>query len=137
MWWPRAAGLQLPEGWVDLIQGAAGPSRALLAFDDAVETLVGALRARLGAGSLLVAPIVAGGATLGWLALATGADRQSFAGSDLQVGEEIGRRLGATIQRVGLSRQLQTLAHEQSRLAHDLNNLLTLILGYSDLLGRG
>ncbi len=131
------SGLQLPEGWVDLIQGAAGPSRALLAFDDAVETLVGALRARLGAGSLLVAPIVAGGATLGWLAAATGAHRQSFAGSDLQVGEEIGRRLGATIQRVGLSRQLQALAHEQSRLAHDLNNLLTLILGYSDLLGRG
>ncbi len=129
-------GLQLPEGWVDLIQGAAGPSQAVLALDDAGETMVGALRARLGAGSLLVAPIVAGGATLGCLVAATGASRQSFAGSDLRVGEELGRRLGATIQRVALYRQLQASAHEQSRVAHDLNNLLTLILGYSDLLGR-
>jgi CheY-like chemotaxis protein len=132
------SGLHLPEGWVDdLIRGVAGLSQPALAFDDAGETLLGALRAHLGARSLLVAPIFAGGATLGWLVAGTGASRYRFGRSDLQVGEELGGRLGATIQRVALYRELQASARQHSRVAHDLNNLLTLILGYSDLLGRG
>jgi CheY-like chemotaxis protein len=131
------SGMRLPEQWVDVVKEVAGVDQPVLAGDDAAETPLGAVRERLGARSMLVAPIVVGGAKVGWLAAATGADRRTFVGMDLEVGGELCGRLGATMHRVGLSRQLRAAALEQSRVAHDLNNLLTLILGYSDLLGRG
>lgn len=135
--WP-GSGLPRPERWVEVAADLAGVDEPVLAVGDRHEApQVGALRARLGAGSLLVAPVRAGGATLGWLVAATGADRRGLAGPDLQVGAELGRRLGAAIRRVASYRLLQASARQQARVAHDLNNLLTVVLGYSDLLSRG
>jgi CheY-like chemotaxis protein len=132
------SGMQLPERWADLVRDAAAPEQALFAQGDAGESpQVGAVRERLGAGSLLVAPIRAGGATLGWFVAATGSKRPGLVESDRQVGSELCSRLGATIQRVRVYRRLQVSAREQGQMAHDFNNLLTLILGYSELLRRG
>jgi CheY-like chemotaxis protein len=131
-------GLHLPERWVDVLRPLAGQERPMLFAGDAREgPQVSAVRADLGVGSLLVAPITAGGTNLGWFVAATGPSHPGFVGSDLQVGIELCGRLGSTIQRAALYRDLRASAGEQSRVAHDLNNLLTLILGYSELLGRG
>jgi CheY-like chemotaxis protein len=132
------SGLHLPEGWVGVGRGVAGPERTVLAVGDAAESpSARAGRERLGARSLLVAPMVAGGTSLGWLVVATGPHRPVLAETDVQVARALGRQLASTIRRVELYRQLQGSAGEQGRLAHDFNNLLTLIIGYSDLLGRG
>ncbi len=131
-------GLHLPEQWSEIVRAVAGQDQHLIAAGGAAEPpAVAAVRERLGAGSLLVVPIRAGGRTLGCLVAATGRHRPGFVESDLQVGGELGSRLGATIQRVLLYRQLQASAREHSQTAHDFNNLLTLILGYSELLSGG
>ena len=131
------SGLRVPARWFDIVRaaGVVGPP-ALLLGGPGGGPQVAAMLERLGAGSLLVAPIPAGDATLGWLVAATGTGRRNFVDPELQVGVDVAQRLGATMQRVALERQLEAAAREQGRVAHDFNNLLTLILGYSELLGR-
>ncbi len=129
--------LQVPARWFDVIRDAGGVDHPVLVFGGAGDgPHAGAVRAGLGAGSLLVAPIVAGRATLGWLVAATGKRRRNLVEPELQVATEVAHRVGATLQRVALEHQLQAAARQQGRRAHDFNNLLTLILGYSELLGR-
>jgi CheY-like chemotaxis protein len=135
---PPGTGLRPPEGGIEVGRGVAGSESAVLAAGDARESSSArAARERLGAGSLLVAPMMAGGRSLGWLVAATGAHRPALGEPDVQVARALSSRLGSTVRQVQLYRQLQASADEQSRLAHDFNNLLTLITGYSDLLGRG
>ena len=132
------SGVHPPERWIEVGREVAGPEPVVLAAGDAGEPpSAGAVRERLGARSLLVAPMVAGGMTLGWLVAATGAHRPVLAETDVKVARTLSGQLGSTIRQVHLHRQLQAAADAQSRLAHDFNNLLTLIIGYSDLLGRG
>jgi CheY-like chemotaxis protein len=131
------SGLEVPVRWFDVIRDLGGADQPVLVLGGAGERpQVAAVRERLRAGSLLVAPIASGPATLGWLVAATGEGRRNFVEPELQVGAEVAHLLGATMRRLFLERQLQAAAHEQGRVAHDFNNLLTLILGYSELLGR-
>jgi signal transduction histidine kinase len=81
------------------------------------------LRERLGAQSLIVAPISAGGVTLGWLIMATGAGRRGFRPSAVSVAEDVSGRLATAIQRTLLYRESVTSAHHQAKTAQRLRRL--------------
>jgi signal transduction histidine kinase len=83
------------------------------------------VRERLGAQSLMVAPITGGEFTLGWFVAATGPYRRGFRQSALRIGVELSSRMGATIGRVGLLRDMQAAAREQTRAARRLRRLAT------------
>lgn len=82
-----------------------------------------ALRDRLGAGSVILAPAVAGGSTAGWLIFATGPRRRAFRPSGLRVAAELGARVGTTMQRVQLHRAAVEAADSQARTARLLRRL--------------
>ena len=122
-------GLEPPGDWVAVGRVVAPGRQAVLTFAGAQETgKVRGVREGLGAQSLIVAPITAGGAggaVLGWFVAATGPQRRGFRESALRVGVELSGRLGTTIQRVQLHRQMQTSALEQDRALRRLRRLAT------------
>ncbi len=116
-----------PSGeWVAVGRLVAPGREAVLTFAGGEETgKVRAVRERLGAQSLIVAPITAGGTILGWFVAATGPQRRGFRESARRVGVELSSRLGTTIQRVLLHRQMQASAREQGRALRRLRRLAT------------
>ena len=73
------SGLEPSAEWVPVGRLVAPGRQAVLTFDGAEETgKVRGVRERLGAQSLIVAPITAGGAILGWFVAATGPQRRGF-----------------------------------------------------------
>lgn len=78
---------------------------------------------RLSAESLLVVPIVTNNTTTGWFVAATGTGRRGFRPSAQKVAEDIATRIGTTVQRVNLHREMQLRALEQSRSVHRLRRL--------------
>jgi signal transduction histidine kinase/CheY-like chemotaxis protein len=122
----HSSGLQAPEEWTPVGRVCAPDRRPLLAYDspDELETCR-AVRERLGAQSLIVAPITGGGITLGWFVGATGPFRRGFRPSALRIGVELSSRLGAAIQRVLLHREMQSAARDQSRAVRRLRRLAT------------
>jgi len=122
----RGSGLHLPEHWVPLARLATSDRRAVLAFEGGAEVAQARqIRERLEAQSLIVAPISGGGLTLGWLVLATGRYRRGFRPSALRIGVELSSRLGTSMQRVTLHREMRASAREQTRTVRRLRRLAT------------
>jgi len=120
------SGLRSPYDWIPVGRFLATDRRPVLAFANPDESEVArTTRERLGAGSLIVAPIIGGGITLGWYVAATGPHRRGFRPSALRVGVELSSRLGSAIQRVLLHRQMKASAREESRAVRRLRRLAT------------
>jgi signal transduction histidine kinase/CheY-like chemotaxis protein len=82
------------------------------------------LREALRAESLIVAPIVAGGLTLGRLVLATAVGKERrFRPSGLRLAEDLSTRLSTAIQRVLLYRESVASGQHQARTARRLRRL--------------
>ena len=121
-----SSGLLTPEVWTPIGRNCVPDRRPLLAYDNIEEPAPAqAVRERLGAESLVVAPITGGGITLGWFVAATGPYRRGFRPSALRIGVELSSRLGAAIQRVLLHREMQSAARDQSRAVRRLRRLAT------------
>ena len=110
-WEPAGAHFSLPRA---AVLGFGGPG------DDGA---IGRLRESLGADSVIVAPIAAGGVTLGWMFCANGAARRGFRPSALSVAEEISRQIGVAAQRVMLHRERIRTVEAQERTARQLRRL--------------
>jgi signal transduction histidine kinase len=122
----HSSGLLSPEIWAPIGRICAPDRRPMLAFDNPDEPETSrAVRERLGAQSMIVAPITGGGITLGWFVAATGPYRRGFRPSALRIGVELSSRLGAAIQRVLLHREMQSAARDQSRAVRRLRRLAT------------
>lgn len=120
----RPGGLLLPETWNPIGRRVAVDRRPVLVFagsDGAPAAQQ--IRDRLGAQSLIAVPITGGGLTLGWFVAATGWNRRGFRPSALRVATELGHRIGTTIQRVLLHREMQASAREQTRTVRRLRRL--------------
>jgi signal transduction histidine kinase len=122
----HTSGLSWPERWVPIGRLVAPDRRPILTFSNSDEPPhAQAIRERFSAQSLIVAPIAGSGITLGWFVAATGYYRRGFRPSALRVGVELSSRLGATIQRVMLHREMQAAAREQNRAVRRLRRLAT------------
>ncbi len=120
------SGLHVPDHWTPVARQAAPDRRPVLAYRSGdVPAPAQSVRERLGAQSLMVAPITGGELTLGWFVAATGPYRRGFRQSALRIGVELSSRMGATIQRVGLLRDMQAAAREQTRAVRRLRRLAT------------
>jgi signal transduction histidine kinase len=120
----RTSDLSAPGDWLPIGRLVAPDRRAVLLFPDSNEAeSARSIREGISAQSIIAAPIARGGITLGWFVAATGSERRGFRPSALRVGEEIGSRLGAAIQRVLLHREMQAAAGEQSRAVRRLRRL--------------
>ena len=118
------AGLDAPRAWAPVGESCSPTRAPTLSYprpedpDDARR-----LRERLGAQSLIVSPISAGGVILGWLVMATGKGRRGFRPSAVSVAEDVSARLATTIQRALLYRESLASANRQARAAHRLRRL--------------
>ncbi len=119
-----SASLTAPASWTP-IGGTIAPSRAAtLCYERPDEPATTRhVRQRLGAQSLIAAPIVGGGLTLGWLVMAVGQSRRGLRPSALRVAQDIGARLATCIQRVMLYRESVAAGHQQARAARRLRRL--------------
>jgi signal transduction histidine kinase/CheY-like chemotaxis protein len=82
------------------------------------------LREALGAESLIVAPIVAGGLTLGRLVMATATGKERrFRPSSLRLAEDLATRVSTAIRRVLLYRESVAAGQQQARTARRLRRL--------------
>jgi two-component system, cell cycle sensor histidine kinase and response regulator CckA len=109
------SGLQVPnggaDGWAPLGPLVASGAVAVLAYAGGTESdQVRVRRQRLGAESLVVAPISVAGVTQGWFVAASGSDDRPLRLPARRIAEELSRRLGATMERVRLSRSLRLAA---------------------------
>jgi signal transduction histidine kinase/CheY-like chemotaxis protein len=122
----HTSGLSYPDKWVPIGRLVAPDRRPVLTFSNSDEVEhARAIRQRFSAQSLIVAPIAGSGITLGWFVAATGNYRRGFRPSALRIGVELSSRLGATIQRVLLHREMQAAAREQNRAVRRLRRLAT------------
>jgi PAS domain S-box-containing protein len=121
-----SSALNLPTEWKPVGSSATSDRRPVLTFSGGEEPeQARRVRERLEAQSLIVAPITGGGATLGWLLLATGPYRRGFRPSALRIAGELSNRIGTSIQRVTLYRSMQDSVREQARAVRRLRRLAT------------
>jgi signal transduction histidine kinase/CheY-like chemotaxis protein len=127
-------GLKVPSPWVPVGPTATPGRTPVLVF---AESPVGSgkkpkkkdqnaayqVLEQVSAESLLVVPIVTNNTTTGWFVAATGTGRRGFRPSALKVAEDIATRIGTTVQRVNLHREIQLRALEQSRSVHRIRRL--------------
>lgn len=119
-----AGGLRLPERWEPIGRKVTRERAPVLVYSDSAgASTAHKIRERLDAQSLIVTPVTAGGATLGWFVAATGASRRGFRPSALRLAGELASRIGTAIQRVILHREMQASAREQSRTVRRLRRL--------------
>ena len=119
-----ACGLEIPSDWTPMGWTCTPDRVAALGFPHPEEPEpVRCARERLGADALIVAPISAGGVTLGWLITANGPYRRGFRTSALRMAVELSGRLAVVIQRVLLQRETQASAREQARTIRRLRRL--------------
>jgi PAS domain S-box-containing protein len=122
----RSSGLNLPPEWSAVGRIATSDRRPVLTFSGGEEPPEARrIRERLEAQSLMVVPIAGAGLTVGWLILATGKYRRGFRPSALRIAVELGSRIGTSIQRVTLHREMQASVREQSRTVRRLRRLAT------------
>jgi PAS domain S-box-containing protein len=117
-----------------LVSGLTGGSGALLGDESRLSELFDALALR----SVMVVPLSARRTTVGYAILATSRAEESYQDADLRMGEELGRRIGLTVDHARLFQSAQ-LAHRAKSdflavISHELRTPLTAVLGYSDLL---
>jgi PAS domain S-box-containing protein len=125
-----ASALTAPSAWTPVGRRLGIGSRALLAYRDPGESLrARRLRARLGADSLIVAPISAGGIALGWFVAAVGPQRRGFRRSALRLAEDLANRLAGAISRVSAYQEAVGRAQAQARTADRLKRLAAAATG--------
>ena len=112
----------------------------------AVEQVIRSGAARLASGGLepasdrlaVVVPILASRGVLGAITLTSGDDRARFEAADLEMAEDFGRRLGASLEAAGLAREARDADRRKDEflamLAHELRNPLAPILAAMHLL---
>jgi PAS domain S-box-containing protein len=116
--------LTVPAEWSPVGRLAAPDRASVLAFSNSGGSPAAqSVRQHLAAQSMIVAPIIGGGLTLGWLVAATGPDRRGFRPSALRVGSEVASRLATAMQRVILHREMQASVREQGRTVRRLRRL--------------
>ncbi len=123
-----AAGLERPrsEAWRRLVERALPEGRTCFGFVGGPGTgdeLADEFLAQLGACSVMVVPVQAGGLSMGTLTMATGASRRGFRSGDLAVAEDLAGRLAVAIQRVLLHQEVVASAEAQARAARRLRRL--------------
>jgi PAS domain S-box-containing protein len=111
--------------------------------DDADGALTGGGRLRelvlaLALRSAMIVPLSARRAVVGYVILASSTPDGNYAEADLRMGEELGRRVGLTIDHARLFQSAE-LAHRAKSdflaiISHELRTPLTAVLGYADLL---
>lgn len=122
----EGGGLVLPEEWSPIGRLVATDRTPVLCFERPDELPAGrAARESLLAQSIIVAPIIGGGLTLGWLVAAAGYQRRGFRPSALRVATELSSRLATAMQRVVLHREMQASVREQGRTVRRLRRLAT------------
>lgn len=120
----EGSGLILPDDWAPIGRLVATDRTPVLCYDRPDELPAGrAARKALGAQSIIVAPIIGGGLTLGWLVSANGFKRRGFRPSALRVATELSSRLATAMQRVVLHREMQASVREQGRTVRRLRRL--------------
>ncbi|HET6964813.1 MAG TPA: ATP-binding protein [Acidimicrobiales bacterium] len=137
----RNHGLRLPETWTPLGRVVAPERRPVLVFDsDSIPTgpdmqtpgwsasesgsrAARQILERIGAQSMMAAPITASGVTLGWLVTAMGPNRRGFRPSALRVASELSGRIGTAMHSVMIRREMQATAREQTRTVRRLRRL--------------
>ena len=124
--WTPSNGLNLPAEWNPVGRQAISDRRPVLTFSGGEEPPdAQRIRERLKAQSLIIAPIAGAGLTIGWLVLATGKYRRGFRPSALRIAVELSSRIGTSIQRVNLHREMQASVREQGRTVRRLRRLAT------------
>ena len=119
-----ASGLQAPPQWSPLGWSCTPDRKPVLGWSRPDEPAqLREVRERLRADSVIVAPIVAGGVTLGWLVAVNGSHRRGFRPSALRIAVELSSRLGAACQRALFHRETQVLARDQARTVRRLKRL--------------
>lgn len=117
-----------------LLSRLAEDGGALLAGGGQLQHLVRALAPR----SAMIVPLSARRAVVGYAILASSSPTRSYEEPDLRMGEELGRRVGLTVDHARLFQSAQ-LAHRAKAdflavISHELRTPLTAVLGYADLL---
>ncbi len=95
---------------------------------------------KLAPASLILAPLSARKATVGYLILGSASVERHYDQVDLQMAEELGRRVGLTVDHARLFQSAELANQAKSDflaiISHELRTPLTAVLGYSDLLSE-
>lgn len=144
-----------PEAVYPIDPGAEwGPSRVLQSgrpelYTESPDGLLPALSADewqlkifqgLGVKSVLLAPMLAGGRTMGVLILVSSRNGRSFGSAELSLAEDLARRAAVAVDNARLYQETREAVRVRneffSSLSHDLKNPLTAIKGMAQLMNR-
>ena len=124
------AGIRVPSPWPMIgLPADAAPVPVLVHRHRPAHVALRPALEQLAADSLIVAPVTAGGATLGALVLAIGTHRRGFRPSALAVAGELAARVGAVMHRVVLLGEARSAANAHARTARWLRRVGSVAAG--------
>jgi PAS domain S-box-containing protein len=117
-----------------LVRHVPGNGAGLASQDGRLADLVRAL----GPASLMVVPLSARGSSVGYAILTSSRPEHLYDELDLRMAEELGRRVGLTVDHARLFQSAELANRAKSDflaiISHELRTPLTAVLGYADLL---